>query len=257
MLAHDGAMAEFKSKMGEGDYQHGYNHVPGALLDPRFGGDRKSGGQGKGRVVLEDSEGQVWLAARWFPCEGDGGDVEKEEVGEKKAHGSGDEDLGGGCGPGAQGGWGDGLKGKAGGESDCACRHERPDFCGLQLLEGWKEVRRPPVDEAEDPASLLIARGDKGHAHSGDDPEGDDAESRAQPVGGDGDLHCFVNDRKAQDDGGNDGEAHAAIEDEIDAIARDAQKGLADEVEDGAADWRADDGGVEEGVERAVRPGGR
>ena len=114
------------------------------------------------------------------------------------------------------------------------------------------KVRRAAVDEAEDPTALLIAGGDEGHAHAGDDPEGDDAESGTNAIGGDGHADCLVHDVEAEDGGGDDGEADAAIKDEIDAIARDTENGLADEVKDGAADGRADDGGMEEGVERAV-----
>ena len=127
-------------------------------------------------------------------------------------------------------------------------------LAACNCCEGGKEVRRPAVDDAEDPAALLIAGGDKGHAHAGDDPEGDDAEGGTNAVGGDGDAHGVVHDVEAEDGGGDDGEADASIEDEIDAVARDTQHGLADEVKDGAADGRTDDGGVEEGVERTVKP---
>ena len=117
-------------------------------------------------------------------------------------------------------------------------------------MEFW----RPAVDDAEGPVALTVSGRDKGHAQAGDDPEGDDAKGGTDTFGGDGDAHRVVHDGEAQDGGGNDGETDAAVKDEIDAIARDAQHGLADEVEDGASDRRANDGCVEEGVDRATKP---
>ena len=95
------------------------------------------------------------------------------------------------------------------------------------------------MDDAKDPASLLIAGRDKGHAQSGDDPEGDDADRCADAVGRDFHADLAVRDGEAEDAGGNHREADAPIENKIDAIALHAQQGLTDEVEDGAANRRA------------------
>src|SRR5579871_2544273 len=110
-------------------------------------------------------------------------------------------------------------------------------------------MRRIAVDDAEEPSAALVSGGDVGHAEAGDDPEDDDGERGANAFWRDSEADVLLRGADAQDAGCDYGESHAAIEDKIDAIAGDARQGLKDEVKDGAACGRAQDGGVQEAVE--------
>ena len=92
------------------------------------------------------------------------------------------------------------------------------------------------MDDAKDPASLLIAGRNQCHAQSGDGPEGHNSNRRADSVGGD--LHArtvSMHHSQPQNSGDNDRESDAPIENKIDAIALHAQQALTDEVKDRAA----------------------
>lgn len=107
------------------------------------------------------------------------------------------------------------------------------------------------MDDAEDPASLLVSGRDKGHAQAGDGPEGDDGDCRTNAIGRDLHMDLVSADRETKDAGDDDGESDAPVKNEIDAIALHTQQGLADEVKDCAAHRRAKQRGMKDRMQRA------
>lgn len=102
-------------------------------------------------------------------------------------------------------------------------------------MDSGVEEQGASVDDAEDPTSLSIAWREEGHAEASNGPEGYDGDRRANAVRRGRKADPAMHDRQTKDAGDYNRKADSAIEDQVDAIARDTQQCLIDEVEDGAA----------------------
>src|ERR1035437_8794368 len=250
----DPAMEDAESEMGCKNGCGGEDKVLDACLDPRFSDNRERGHGGNEGEVFEDRDGKVGLLSWRLAGEGDDLDSQEEHVSEQQAHAGGDEQQAGCCRPCEKLRRSEGAECEPGAEGDDHGPEEYPDFGGKQLMHGGGEMRGPAVDDAKDPASLLIAGRDEGNAQSGDGPEGNYADSRADAIGRDFRADLAVRDRQAKNAGDDNGEADSSVENQIDAIPLYAKQGLTDEVEYGAAHGRPKQRGMEEPMQGTRDP---
>ena len=79
------------------------------------------------------------------------------------------------------------------------------------------------MDDTEYPASLTISRRGEGHAQTGDDPESDDCNGCANAVGRDSNVDMGVDHGESKDGGDYGSQTNAPVENQVDAIALDAE----------------------------------